>query len=213
MALAKTPLLPILPIWLLLTLAWPPPANAAEAVATFAGGCFWCVEHLFDEIPGVTATVSGFTGGRTKNPTYRQVSSGGTGHTEVVRVTFDPDRVRYAELLRHFWVNIDPTTATGQFCDRGDQYRPEIFVHDEAQKAAAEVSLRNLQRSKPFTEPVRVAITPAGPFYAAEAYHQDYHHVNPIRYTFYRSNCGRDRRLKALWTGYDSQRLIEGILP
>ncbi|HAT51211.1 MAG: peptide-methionine (S)-S-oxide reductase MsrA [Nitrospirae bacterium] len=182
-----------------------------KAIATFAGGCFWCVEALFDAIPGVLATTSGYCGGTLANPTYHQVSSGGTGHTEAVQVVYDEHQVRYAKLLRQFWINIDPTTAHGQFCDHGDQYRPEIFVHTPDQRLAAETTLRQLQQSKPFPESVAVAITDAKTFYPAEESHQDYHHKNPLRYQYYRFNCGRDNRLKSLWDGYDSNLLIKGI--
>lgn len=167
--------------------------------AIFAGGCFWCVEHLFDEVEGVVSTTSGYIGGHRKNPTYREVSSGTTGHTEAVRVVFDVDKVSYERLLTLFWQNIDPTTANRQFCDRGSQYRAAIFYLDENQKRIAEQSRRRLQQSKPFPEPIVTEITQASRFYPAEPYHQDYHHKNPVRYTLYRYGCGRDQRLQELW--------------
>lgn len=167
--------------------------------ATFAGGCFWCVEHLFDEVEGVVETLSGYTGGAQPNPTYPEVSAGKTGHVEAVKVRFDPTRVRYETLLEIFWHNIDPTTPDRQFCDWGSQYRSVIFYHGEAQRETAQTSLATLERSKPFREPIVTELLPAAPFYPAEEYHQDYHHRNPLRYGFYRSNCGRDQRLRELW--------------
>ena len=167
--------------------------------ATFAGGCFWCVEADFDKVPGVISTTSGYTGGRTGNPTYEQVSRGGTGHVEAVEIVFDPAVVTYGQLLDHFWRNVDPFVAHRQFCDVGDQYRPEIFFHDEAQRKAAEASKAAVEKSKPFKEPIVVAITMATTFYPAEDYHQDYYQKNPIRYSYYRGGCGRDARLKQLW--------------
>jgi len=173
--------------------------NAATAKATFAGGCFWCMEPPFDKIDGVISTTSGYTGGRTLNPSYKDVSGGGTGHTEAVQVVYDPKRVSYEKLLETFWRNVDPTDATGQFCDRGLQYRTGIFYHDDEQKRAAEQSKATLERTKPFKEKIATEIVAAGPFYPAEEYHQDYYQKNPIRYKFYRSNCGRDKRLERLW--------------
>ena len=169
------------------------------ATATFAGGCFWCMEPPFDRVKGVVSTTSGYTGGTIANPTYDQVSAGKTGHTEAVRVVFDPKQVSYAQLLEVFWRNIDPTTADRQFCDRGSQYRSGVFYHDDVQRREAESSRAALQKSKLLAEPIVTEITPAGPFYAAEAYHQDYYKKNPIRYKFYRTNCGRDARLQQLW--------------
>ena len=174
----------------------PPPG---QAVATFAGGCFWCVESDFDAVPGVTATISGYTGGRKANPTYEEVSSGGTGHAESVRVIYDPKKVTYEKLLDVFWHSVDPTVKDRQFCDTGSQYRTAIFYNDEAQKQAAEASRAAIEKSKPFKEPIVTQIEKAGPFYAAEDYHQDYYVKNPVRYKFYRSGCGRDARLKQLW--------------
>lgn len=169
------------------------------ATAIFAGGCFWCMEPPFDAIDGVISTTSGYIGGETDNPTYQQVSSGKTGHTEAVRIEYDPDKVTYERLLEVFWVNIDPTDANGQFCDRGSQYRPGIFYVDETQRALAEQSRAALADSKPFDQPITIALTAATKFHAAEAYHQDYYLTNPYRYKFYRAGCGRDQRLQALW--------------
>ncbi|NOY61903.1 MAG: peptide-methionine (S)-S-oxide reductase MsrA [Gammaproteobacteria bacterium] len=174
--------------------------------ATFAGGCFWCMEHAFDEVSGVLTTTSGYTGGESKNPTYKQVSAGGTGHAEAVQVRFDPDKVSYGELLSVFWRNIDPTTAHRQFCDVGTQYRPAIFYHDKTQKKLAEASKQALQENRPFDEPIVVEITELSTFYPAEAYHQDYHQKNPLRYKWYRHGCGRDQRLDELWGNDKSHR-------
>jgi peptide-methionine (S)-S-oxide reductase len=167
------------------------------AVATFAGGCFWCVEADFDKVDGVTSTTSGYTGGRAANPTYEQVSHGGTGHAESVEIVYDPAKVSYKKLLDVFWHNIDPLAKDRQFCDHGDQYRSAIFYHDEEQRALAEASKAEVE--KRFEQPVATQIVPAGAFYKAEEYHQDYYKKNPIRYKFYRYNCGRDARLEELW--------------
>jgi peptide-methionine (S)-S-oxide reductase len=167
------------------------------AVATFAGGCFWCVEADFDKVDGVISTTSGYTGGRTANPTYEQVSHGGTGHAESVEIVYDPAKVSYKKLLDVFWHNIDPLAKDRQFCDHGDQYRSAIFYHDEEQRALAEASKAEVE--KRFEQPVATQIVPTGPFYKAEEYHQDYYKKNPIRYKFYRYNCGRDARLEELW--------------
>ena len=167
------------------------------AVATFAGGCFWCVEADFDKVDGVISTTSGYTGGRTANPTYEQASHGGTGHAESVEIVYDPAKVSYKKLLDVFWHNIDPLAKDRQFCDHGDQYRSAIFYHDEEQRALAEASKAEVE--KRFEQPVATQIVPAGPFYKAEEYHQDYYKKNPIRYKFYRYNCGRDARLEELW--------------
>ena len=179
--------------------AAPPAVPPGHAVATFAGGCFWCMEPPYDKLPGVSATISGYMGGRSANPTYEQVSSGTTGHTEVVQVVYDPKKVGYAKLLEVFWVNIDPTVKDRQFCDTGSQYRTAIFYHDEAQREAALASKAALEKSKPFREPLVTPIEMAGAFYPAEDYHQDYYVKNPVRYNFYRNGCGRDARLKQLW--------------
>jgi peptide-methionine (S)-S-oxide reductase len=165
--------------------------------ATFAGGCFWCVEADFDKLSGVISTTSGYTGGHTSNPSYEQVSRGGTGHVEAVEVVFDPRVVTYAQLLDHFWHNVDPFVAHRQFCDVGDQYRPEIFVHSDAQRAAAESSLKQVQDR--FKQSVMVKVTRASAFYPAEAYHQDYHNTHAVQYRFYRWTCGRDARLRQIW--------------
>ena len=170
-----------------------------QAVATFAGGCFWCMEGPFDVLDGVISTTSGYTGGQVVDPSYEQVSSGTTGHAEAVQVVYDPARISYEQLLDVFWHNIDPTTPDAQFCDHGNQYRPAIFYHDEAQHAAAEASRSALEADKPFAGPIRVEITAATAFYPAEDYHQDYYQKNPLRYRFYRFNCGRDQRLTELW--------------
>lgn len=167
--------------------------------ATFAGGCFWCMEPPFEKLPGVVSVVSGYTGGAKVNPSYEEVSAGGTGHHEAVRIIFDPRKISYSQLLDVFWRNIDPTDNGGQFCDRGDQYRAAIFYHDAAQKRAAEESKRAIERIKTFKEPVVTEIRPAVPFYEAEGYHQDYYRKNPVRYKFYRYQCGRDQRLEQLW--------------
>jgi len=178
----------------------PPPVSGTDsAKATFAGGCFWCMEPPFDKLPGVISTTSGYTGGQKKNPTYQEVSAGSTGHAEVVQVVYDPKQVSYAKLLDVFWHNVDPTQVDGQFCDHGSQYRTAIFYHDEEQKRLAEAAKASLQQQKPFQGDIVTEIVPAEEFYAAEEYHQDYATKNPIRYKFYRTGCGRDQRLKQLW--------------
>jgi peptide-methionine (S)-S-oxide reductase len=170
-----------------------------QQVATFAGGCFWCMEPPYDKLPGVTATISGYTGGKKVNPSYEEVSSGTTGHAEAVQVVYDPKKVSYQKLLEVFWVNIDPTVRDRQFCDSGTQYRTAIFYHNEEQRKAAEASRAALEKTKPFKQPIVTTIEMAGPFYPAEDYHQDYYVKNPVRYQFYRAGCGRDARLKELW--------------
>lgn len=167
--------------------------------AVFAGGCFWCEETAFEGKPGVISVVSGYAGGKSANPTYEQVSAGGTGHAEVVEVTFDPSKTSYSNLLKIFWVNIDPTDAGGQFCDRGDQYRSEIFYIDESQKKPAEQSKKEIEKTKTFKEPIVTQITKLKAFYPAEEYHQDYYKKKPAHYNSYRTGCGRDRRLEQLW--------------
>jgi len=167
--------------------------------ATFAGGCFWCMEPPFDVLPGVVSTTSGYTGGRTKNPTYEEVSAGGTGHAEAVEILYDPAKINYAQLLDVFWKNIDPLTPNRQFCDVGPQYRSAIFYHDEEQKRLAEASKIALEKSGRFDGPIVTEILAASLFYKAEEYHQDYYKKNPVRYQFYRRGCGRDARLKAVW--------------
>lgn len=167
------------------------------STAVFAGGCFWCMEKPFDNMPGVIDTTSGFSGGHVVNPSYRAVSNGGTGHIEVLRVRYNPAQVSYAQLLGTYWKNVDPFDGGGQFCDRGDTYRPAIFVNGPAERAAAEASKATLARE--FGRPINVSIINSAPFYAAEAYHQDYYKKNPIRYNYYRTSCGRDARLKEVW--------------
>ncbi|MCU0561348.1 MAG: peptide-methionine (R)-S-oxide reductase MsrB [Desulfobacterales bacterium] len=167
--------------------------------ATFAGGCFWCSEADFEKIDGVTAVVSGYTGGTKHNPTYEEVVSGGTGHYEAVQVVFDPKKVSYARLLDVFWRHINPTDPDGQFVDRGPQYRAAIFFHDEEQKRLAEESKKQLERSGRFKKPVVTAILPAGGFYAAEDYHQDYFKKNSLRYSLYRQGSGRDQFIRETW--------------
>ncbi len=167
-------------------------------IATFAGGCFWCTEADFDKVPGVISTTSGYTGGKLGNPGYNQVSAGGTGHTEAVEIAFDPAKVSYQKLLDVFWRNHDPLAKDRQFCDRGDQYRPAIFYHDEEQRKLAEASKTAVQE-KLAPRVVQTEIVKAGAFFKAEDYHQDYYEKNPVRYKFYRYNCGRDQRLEELW--------------
>ena len=181
------------------SMAAPVTIPAGHAVATFAGGCFWCMEPPYDKLPGVAATISGYMGGRKLNPTYGEVSSGTTGHAEVVQVVYDPKKVSYEKLLEVFWVNVDPTVKDRQFCDSGSQYRTAIFYHDDAQRKAADASKAALEKSKPFKEPIVTPIEMAGEFYPAEDYHQDYYKKNPVRYQFYRNGCGRDARLRQLW--------------
>jgi peptide-methionine (S)-S-oxide reductase len=178
-------------------LAAAPAAGAAEALATFAGGCFWCTEADFEKVPGVTSAVSGYTGGRIANPTYEQVSDGGTGHAEAVQVRYDPDKVSYAQLLDIYWRSVDPTVKDRQFCDGGSQYRTAIYVHDAAQRRLAEATRAEVAKKLGVT--IHTEIADAGVFYEAEKYHQDYYRKNPVRYKFYRSNCGRDARLEQIW--------------
>jgi len=174
-------------------------AKPATAKATFAGGCFWCMEEAFDPVPGVISTTSGYMGGQVKNPTYEQVTTGRTGHAEVVQVEYDPSKVTYARLLEVFWRNIDPTQKDAQFCDYGSQYRSGIFYHDEEQKRLAEASRAALVKNKPLKGEIVTEITKSSQFYSAEGYHQDYYLKNPARYKFYKSGCGRATRLKQLW--------------
>ena len=168
-------------------------------VATFAGGCFWCMQPPFDKIEGVISTVVGYTGGRTENPTYEEVSYQDTGHAESIQVTFDPAKVTYEQLLDVFWHNIDPLARDRQFCDVGAQYRSAVFTHDATQQRLATESKKQLEDSGRFSQPIATQIVPASTFYPAEDYHQDYYRKNPIRYKFYRFNCGRDQRLRELW--------------
>jgi len=178
-------------------------ANSVQATeperATFAAGCFWCMEHPFDELPGVISTTSGYTGGHKEHPGYEEVSAGTTGHAEAVQILFDPKLISYEQLLNVYWRNSDPTTANRQFCDVGTQYRPAIFYHNDEQKRLAEASKRALAQSRPFPAAVVTEVVAAGTFWPAEEYHQDYYLKNPLRYKFYRYNCGRDQRLEQLW--------------
>jgi peptide-methionine (S)-S-oxide reductase len=199
-----TAILAALALLALLGLSGKPAAQAAQAQpgrqlakATFAGGCFWCMEPPFDKIDGVASTTSGYTGGTKKNPSYEEVSSGGTGHAESVQVLYDPSKVSYAKLLEVYWHNIDPTVANRQFCDAGEQYRTAIFYHDAEQKRLAEETRAEVQ--KKLGKTVQTQIVAASAFYPAEEYHQDYYKKNPIRYKFYRTGCGRDERLQEIW--------------
>jgi peptide-methionine (S)-S-oxide reductase len=168
-----------------------------QATATFAAGCFWCVEADFDKVNGVISTTSGYTGGKVPNPTYEQVSAGKTGHAEAVQIVYDPAKVSYQQLLDVFWRNVDPLAKDRQFCDAGNQYRSAIFFHNEEQRQLAEASKKKVAAR--LNAPVQTEIVPAGPFYNAEDYHQEYYKKNPARYSFYRWNCGRDQRLQQLW--------------
>ena len=177
-----------------------PAASApATAKATFAGGCFWCVEADFDKIDGVISTTSGYIGGSVANPTYEQVSAKSTGHAEAVEIVYDPRKVTYDRLLEYFWHTTDPTAKDRQFCDAGTPYRHAIFANGADQLAAAKASRAALEKSKPFKEPIVTEIVLATAFYPAEGYHQDYYQKNPVRYKYYRNGCGRDARLKQLW--------------
>ncbi len=172
---------------------------SATAKATFAGGCFWCVESDFDKIEGVISTTSGYIGGTVVKPTYEQVSAKSTGHAEAVEVVYDPSKVKYERLVEYFWHTIDPTVKDQQFCDHGTPYRTAIFAQNAEQLKVAQASRAALEKSKPFKEPIVTEIVLATPFYPAEDYHQDYYLKNPIRYKYYRNGCGRDARLKQLW--------------
>ncbi|MBW4482408.1 MAG: peptide-methionine (S)-S-oxide reductase MsrA [Tildeniella torsiva UHER 1998/13D] len=181
-----------------------PEATAVDdpnlATATFAGGCFWCMEGPFDKLDGVLSTTSGYTGGTKVDPTYYEVSAGGTGHVEAVQVVYDPAKVSYDTLLQVFWQNVDPVDNRGQFCDKGSQYQAKIFAHDSEQQALAEQSKQALSRQAKFQKtPIVTAIEPAQTFYPAEDYHQDYYLNHPLRYKYYRTACGRDRRLAEVW--------------
>jgi peptide-methionine (S)-S-oxide reductase len=183
---------------------WSKAAKAADsggklAKATFAGGCFWCMQPAFDKVPGVVSTVVGYTGGDKQKPTYEEVSAGGTGHAESIEITYDPSKISYRKLLDIFWHNIDPTTRDREFCDAGHQYRSAIFFHDAEQEREAKESKAALDESKPFKDPIVTEIVPATKFWLAEDYHQKYYLKNPVRYRFYRYNCGRDKRLRELW--------------
>ena len=178
-------------------LACAPAAGAAEAIATFAGGCFWCTESDFEKVPGVLSATSGYIGGSVVNPTYEQVSAGGTGHAEAVQVRFDPAKISYEKLLQVYWHSVDPTVKDRQFCDHGPQYRTAIFAGDAAQRTLAESTKGEVARQ--LAVPIYTEIVDAGTFYPAEDYHQDYYKKNPIRYKFYRGGCGRDARLEQIW--------------
>jgi peptide-methionine (S)-S-oxide reductase len=188
-------------------LALAPAAAGAQELKTaiFAGGCFWCVESDFDAVPGVVKTISGYTGGHLDNPTYKQVSAGGTGHHEAVEITYDPSQVSYEQLLSAFWHSVDPTDDGGQFCDRGESYKTAIYVADAAQRQAAEASLQAAQAQ--LGRGIVTAIVDAGPFYPAEDYHQDYYVKSPLRYKYYRWACGRNQRIEELW----GEHAYEGI--
>lgn len=173
-------------------------AQAATATAVFAGGCFWCTESDFEKLPGVLAAESGYTGGKVPNPTYEAVSAGQTGHTEAVRVTYDPAQVSYAQLVEFFWRTIDPTEKDRQFCDVGNQYRTGIYWSSDTERQVAEASLAALQKSGKFKN-IYTEVKKADPFYVAEDYHQDYYQKNPLRYKYYRLSCGRDAQLKRVW--------------
>lgn len=173
------------------------PAPPERAVATFAGGCFWCVESDFDHVPGVLETISGYTGGKVANPSYAQVSAGGTGHAEAVGVVCDPRKVTFAQLLDYFWRHVDPTVKDRQFCDHGNQYRTAIFVHNDDERQLAEESKKKIEAE--LKKPVYTEVVQAGPFYKAEDHQQDFYTKNPTKYKFYRWNCGRDRRLEQIW--------------
>jgi peptide-methionine (S)-S-oxide reductase len=177
----------------------PPTAEPGRKIAIFAGGCFWCMEHPFDEIDGVISVTSGYTGGTKSKPTYEEVSSGSTGHAEAVQVVYDPGKVNYQKLVDVFWRNIDPLTPNAQFCDHGSQYRSAIFYVDDEQKRVAEISKEVLAKSGRFDRPIVTQIVAATAFWPAEGYHQHYYKTHPVQYKFYRYNCGRDRRLEQLW--------------
>jgi peptide-methionine (S)-S-oxide reductase len=174
-----------------------PKPGPGQAVATFAGGCFWCTESDFDHVKGVISTTSGYTGGKVANPTYEQVSAGGTGHAESVEVIYDPKVVSYQQLLTYYWHHVDPTVKDRQFCDYGHQYRTAIFVHNEEERKLAEASKKKVEGE--LKKPIYTEIADAGTFYPAEEYHQNFYLKNPAKYKFYRWNCGRDQRLEQLW--------------
>ena len=174
-------------------------ADQGTARATFAGGCFWCMEHPFDELSGVIETTSGYTGGAVENPSYNQVSSGTTGHLESVQIEYDPEQVSYEDLLNVYWRNVDPVDGGGQFCDRGSQYRPAIFYHDADQQQQAEASRQALEDSGILDQAIAAELIEASEFYPAEDYHQNYYQTHPVRYKVYRYACGRDQRLSEVW--------------
>jgi len=189
----KRRLIPLLALAFFVAAAPPPP----RAIATFAGGCFWCMEPPFQRLAGVVSVTSGYTGGRVDKPTYDEVSYGQTGHREAVQIVYDPARISYQHLLAVYWHNVDPLDRSGQFCDKGEQYRTAIYFHDAAQRTSAEASLREVAAK--LHHAVYTDLVPAVRFYPAEEYHQHYADKNPLRYKFYRFNCGRDQRLKKLW--------------
>ena len=176
-----------------------PKAEEGEKVAIFAGGCFWCIEADFDKIPGVLHTTSGYIGGKNDRPNYQQVSYTETGHFEALHVVYDPEKVDYDGLLTAFWHSVDPTDDGGMFCDRGSSYRPAIFAVDDEQREKAEGSLAEIEEAELLEDPIKTPILDAGEFWPAEAYHQDYHNTNPLRYSYYRRACGRNRRVKEVW--------------
>jgi peptide-methionine (S)-S-oxide reductase len=180
-----------------------PKPGPGQAVATFAGGCFWCTESDFDHLPGVVSTTSGYTGGHVANPDYEQVSAGRTGHAESVQVIYDPSKVTYQQLLTYYWHHVDPTVKDQQFCDHGNQYRTAIFVHDDEERKLAEASKQKVAAE--LGKPIYTEIAQAGPFYPAEEYHQDFYKKNPAKYKFYRWNCGRDQRLQAIWGSHKGE--------
>jgi peptide-methionine (S)-S-oxide reductase len=181
------------------TIVWYAQAADNTETAIFAGGCFWCVESDFDNVPGVVDTLSGYTGGTTENPTYKIVSAGGSGHLEAVKITYDPDKVSYQELLDVFWRSVDPTDDGGQFCDRGDSYKTAIYVNSPEQRQSAENSKSQIDASGIPKDPVVTPVIDATTFYPSEEYHQNYYTKNPVRYKFYRYSCGRDKRVRDLW--------------
>jgi len=187
-------LMMLLPGWLVAA-----ERSAEQGVAIFAGGCFWCTEADFDKVPGVLSTTSGYIGGELERPSYEQVSRGGTGHLEAVKVVFDPDRTDYPRLLAAFWPTVDPLDAGGQFCDRGYHYRSAIFYLDDNQEKLAQASKAALAASGKLDGEIVTLVLPAGKFWPAEEYHQDYARRNPLRYSYYRSRCGRDQRLEEVW--------------
>ncbi len=193
----------LLMTWLFIaaTLLTPELLNAEVAKATFAGGCFWCMEPPFDKLDGVISTTSGYSGGTTTNPTYREVTYEETGHKEVIQIEYDDDIISYRELVDVFWVNVDPLDDRGQFCDKGSSYRTAIFYHSDAQKQVAEETKNELEHSERFDSPIVTELLEFDVFYPAEEYHQDYYKKNPGRYRFYRFACGRDARLRQLWGG------------
>ncbi|MCW8934513.1 MAG: peptide-methionine (S)-S-oxide reductase MsrA [Gammaproteobacteria bacterium] len=202
MSLRAYPLFSIL--FIVLTLIFSP-SQAAEKTNSntesiiLAGGCFWCIESDYEKLDGVIDVVSGYSGGDAKNPTYKQVSAGNSGHIEVVKVSYNPQVINRARILDYFWRHIDPTRDDGQFCDRGPQYRPAIFYKNESEKQAILKSAAHIEKTKPFKEPLKVEFIQAGAFYPAEDYHQDYYKKNPVRYKYYRYSCGRDARVEELW--------------